>query len=67
MFAIHAKVEAFKATGRPIGPYATHYYDLFCLAERPEVLAMLRSDEYATIKAGPVVYDCIMRSRYCAS
>jgi len=51
MFAIHAKVEAFKQTGRPIGAYARHYYDLFCLAERPEVLAMLRSDEYGAIKA----------------
>ncbi len=51
MFAIHAKVEAFKAMGQPIGPYARHYYDLFCLAEHPEVLAMLRSEEYAAIKA----------------
>ena len=51
MFAIHAKVEAFKETGKPIGSYARHYYDLFCLAERPEVLAMLRSDEYGVIKA----------------
>ena len=46
MFAIHAKVEAFKTAGKEIGGYARHYYDLFCLAERPEVLAMLRSDEY---------------------
>ena len=44
MFAIHAKVEAFKNAGQPIGGYARHYYDLFCLAQRPEVLAMLRSD-----------------------
>ena len=51
MFAIHAKVEAFKRTGQPIGGYARHYYDLFCLAERPEVEAMLRSKEYAAIKA----------------
>jgi hypothetical protein len=51
MFAIHAKVEAFKQTGKPIGGYARHYYDLFCLAERPEILAMLRSDEYGAIKA----------------
>ena len=51
MFAIHAKVEAFKKAGKAIGGYARHYYDLFCLAERPEVLAMLRSDEYAVIKA----------------
>ncbi len=51
MFAIHAKVEAFKKAGQPIGGYARHYYDLFCLVQRPEVLAMLRSDEYAAIKA----------------
>ncbi len=51
MFAIHAKVEAFKQTGKPIGGYARHYYDLFCLGKRPEVLAMLRSDEYGVIKA----------------
>jgi hypothetical protein len=50
MFAIHAKVEAFKKGGKEIGGYARHYYDLYCLAERPEVLAMLRSDEYAAIK-----------------
>jgi hypothetical protein len=51
MFAIHAKVEAFKKRGQEIGGYARHYYDLYCLAERPEVLAMLRSEEYAAIKA----------------
>ncbi len=51
MFAIHSKVEAFKKTGRSIGGYARHFYDLYCLADRPEVLAMLRSDEYADIKA----------------
>ena len=31
MFAIHAKVEAFKRDGEPIGGYARHYYDLFRL------------------------------------
>lgn len=51
MFAIHAKIEAFKETGKPIGGYARHYYDLFCLAERPETLIMLQSDEYRAIKA----------------
>lgn len=61
MFAIHAKVEAFKQAGKPIGGYARHYYDLFCLAERPEVLAMLRSDEYGTIKAD---YDRISRKHF---
>lgn len=51
LFAIHAKVEIVKRTGAPLGAYARHYYDLYCLAERPEVLAMLRSDEYEAIKA----------------
>jgi hypothetical protein len=51
LFAIHAKVEILKQTGEPLGSYARHYYDLYCLAERPEVLAMLKSDEYAVIKA----------------
>jgi hypothetical protein len=50
MFAIHGKVESLKAHGKEIGGYARHYYDLFCLAERPEVLAMLREAEYAAIK-----------------
>lgn len=51
MFAIHAKVEAFKAQRKGIGAYARHYYDLFCLGDRPEVLAMLNSKEYGDIKA----------------
>jgi len=50
MFAIHAKVEAFKAKQTGISAYARHYYDLHCLADRPEVLAMLNSKEYADIK-----------------
>lgn len=61
MFAIHAKVEAWKQGGKEIGAYARHYYDLFCLAERPEVQAMLRSNEYAAIKAD---YDRISREYF---
>lgn len=61
MFAIHAKVEMFKQTGREIGGYARHYYDLFCLAERPEVLAMLKSEEYGTIKTD---YDRVSREHF---
>jgi hypothetical protein len=61
MFAIHAKVEVFKKEGREIGGYARHYYDLFCLAERPEVVAMLRSEEYPAIKAD---YDRISREHF---
>lgn len=51
LFAIHAKIEILKQTGKPPGSYARHYYDLYGLAERPEILAMLKSDEYAVIKA----------------
>ena len=58
MFAIHGKVNAYKKTGRETGSYARHYYDLYCLAERPEVIATLQSDEYGQIKAD---YDRISR------
>jgi hypothetical protein len=61
MFTIHGKVEAFKGQGREIGGYARHYYDLHCLAERPEVLAMLRSEEYGAIKAD---YDRVSREHF---
>lgn len=61
LFAIHSKVEKFKQNGIGIGGYARHYYDLFCLAEREEVLAMLRSDEYETIK---IDYDRISRKHF---
>ena len=61
MFAIHGKVDAYKKTGREIGGYARHYYDLYCLAERPEVIATLRSQEYGIIKAD---YDRISREHF---
>lgn len=61
MFAIHAKVETFKKTGIGIGGYARHYYDLFCLTERPEVLEMLRSNEYEKIK---IDYDRVSREHF---
>jgi hypothetical protein len=64
MFAIHAKVEAYKKDGRDIGGYARHYHDLFSLADRPEVLAMLRSDEYGIIKAD---YDKISSEYFARS
>jgi hypothetical protein len=50
MFAIHGKVELLKRDGRALGSYARHYYDLYCLAARDEVIAMLKSAEYAAIK-----------------
>lgn len=61
MFAIHSKIELLKRDRQPLGSYARHYYDLFQLAERPEVVAMLKSDEYATIKAD---YDQISRTHF---
>ena len=64
LFAIHAKVDALQKTGREIGSYARHYYDLYCLADRPEVLAMLRSDEYAAIKAD---YDRVSRQHFATN
>jgi Nucleotidyl transferase AbiEii toxin, Type IV TA system len=63
MFAIHAKVDAFEKTGRGIGGYARHYYDLFCLAKLPEVLKMLQSAEYEAIK---VDYDEISQKYFKA-
>ena len=61
LFAIHAKVDAFKPTGIAIGSYARHYYDLYCLAVRPEVQQMLVSDEYSKINSD---YDQISRANF---
>lgn len=61
MFAIHSKVELLKRDKQPLGSYARHYYDLFQLSGHPEVLVMLRSDEYAAIKAD---YDQISRAHF---
>ncbi len=51
LFAIHKKIELFKQDGTPIGPHARHYYDLYQLGQRQEVIDMLKSPEYAEIKA----------------
>lgn len=64
MFAIHAKVEAYRESGVPIGGYARHYYDLYCLASQSDVREMLDSDEYAAIKAD---YDRISRTHFSRS
>ena len=64
LFAIHGKVELFKRDGRPIGSYARHYYDLFELSGQPEVVAMLHSDEYASIKRD---YDAVSREHFAHS
>lgn len=64
LFAIHGKVELLKRDGRPLGSYARHYYDLFHLAAREEVVAMLASDEYKNIKDD---YDAISRAHFARS
>ena len=56
-----ARSRRSSTTGKAIGGYARHYYDLYCLAERPEVVAMLGSDEYGAIKAD---YDRISREHF---
>ena len=61
MFAIHSKVELLKRDGQALGTSARHYYDLFQLAAQAEVIAMLKSAEYASIKAD---YDQISRMHF---
>lgn len=61
MFAIHSKVELLKRDRQALGSYARHYYDLYQLSGHPEVQTMLRSTEYATIKAD---YDQISRTYF---
>lgn len=61
MFAIHGKVELLKRNGQALSSYARHYYDLFQLAAQPEVVAMLKSDEYEAIKED---YDRISRAHF---
>jgi hypothetical protein len=64
MFAIHGKVELLKRDRQQLGTYARHYYDLYQLAGRDEVRAMLASDEYALIKTD---YDRISRTHFSRS
>jgi hypothetical protein len=61
MFAIHAKVTACQNSGNVLGKDARHYYDLYCLAAEPEVLAMLKSEEYQAIKTD---YDRIASQHF---
>jgi hypothetical protein len=51
LFAIHSKIELYKASNQPLGSYARHYYDLYQLSQQPAVLDMLSSTEYREIKA----------------
>lgn len=50
LFSIHSHVVHASKQGRSIGTYARHYYDLFCLSQQNEVITMLNSDEYSSIK-----------------
>ena len=61
LFAIHGKVELMKRNGQPLGSYARHYYDLFQLAAQPEVVELLKSDDYGAIKAD---YDRISQEHF---
>lgn len=61
LFTIHSKVERLKQDGVPLERHARHYADLHALARTPEVKAMLRSEEYAAIKAD---YDRISRKHF---
>ena len=61
MFAINGKIQLLKREKQSLGSYARHYYDLFQLSGQPEVLAMLSSPEYASIKAD---YDQISRAHF---
>jgi hypothetical protein len=49
LFTIHSKVRRLLEDGTPVARDARHYADLHALASRPEVIAMLRSGEYAAI------------------
>ena len=50
LFTIHSKVMRLLEDGTPVARDARHYADLHALGRRPEVLAMLRSDEYEEIR-----------------
>ena len=58
LFAIHAKVRQYQREEASLGTATRHYYDLFCLAQTPEVQQMLGSGEYSDIKQ-----DCALLSQ----
>lgn len=61
LFTIHARVEKLKAEGGMLGSYARHYYDLYCLAQQPEVRDLLHSEEYEQIRLD---YDRVSKEAY---
>lgn len=50
LFTIHSKVMRLREDGTQVARDARHYADLHALAQRPEVVAMLESDEYEQIR-----------------
>jgi hypothetical protein len=61
MFAIHGKVQIHKRDGEPLGTYVRHYYDLYQLSGHRDVVAMLKTAEYGTIRED---YDQISRAHF---
>nr|WP_261339218.1 nucleotidyl transferase AbiEii/AbiGii toxin family protein [Singulisphaera acidiphila] len=61
LFTIHGKIEQYLKDGKPLGTYARHYYDLYMLAQRAEVPAMLRSEEYEQLRLD---YDRVSRTHF---
>ena len=50
LFTVHGKVERLKSEGERLRRGARHYADLYVLAGRAEVLAMIESSEYGQIR-----------------
>ncbi len=50
LFSLHSKITQYQLDGTSFSNYTRHYYDLQCLAQRPEVITMLQSEEYISIK-----------------
>lgn len=61
LFTIHGKIEQYLKSGKPLGTYARHYYDLYMLAQRDEVKAMLGSSEYEELRLD---YDRVSRLHF---
>lgn len=61
LFTIHGKIEQYLRSGKPLGTYARHYYDLYMLAQRDEVKAMLNSPEYEELRHD---YDRVSRAHF---
>lgn len=50
LFTLHDRVERLvRQQGQPLGSFARHYYDVYCLLQQDEVTEMLRSAEYVDL------------------